>query len=420
MNLKRGHPRSVRRLAVLAVAVGVLLTGAVSIGGAHPVLPGPADPTTAANLAPLWTSQFGNGKYRASPVVAGDFIYVGDSNGYLTKLPLATGTAGESPVFSPTWTTNVCFNGIMSKPAVGGGRVFVSTIAGSVCAFDEATGALIWRRIIPSFGWASGPLLVDNLVYVTGHNGDVVAYDAFSATGTQCWATNVGGSDTQNPMYGGPIMLGDQVYVGTFDGRIMAVTPPVNCGAATVTELARFTGGRISDVLATDGVSLYAAVNYPTSPSVGTVRVVSLTPQGQIRWNVDTGLDPTYDLKIQAPAVVDGVVYAPTKTKLVYLRSDTGARIALADTSPNQPTTPAVVNGVAYVGGIQVSGAASGALQAFDARTGIPLYYAHTRTVANTVPAVAPDGTVLLGGGNSGQGAGVIWAFAPTNPPHNQ
>jgi outer membrane protein assembly factor BamB len=140
---------------------------------------------------------------------------------------------------------------------------------------------------------------------------------------------------------------------------------------------------------------------------------VSLTPQGQIRWNVGVGRNPSYDGTVQAPAVVNSTVYVPTKTTLVYLRGATGGRIALADTSPNQPTTPAVLNGVAYVGGV---GGLTGALQAFDAQTGVLPYYSHTATVAFTSPAVAPDGTVVLGGGN---GAGVIWAFAPTNAPQN-
>jgi outer membrane protein assembly factor BamB len=403
-------PGRVRQLGALAIAIAALLSGAASVVGADPA---PASPATAANLAPIWASHFGSGKYQASPVVAGDFVYVGDEDGYLTKFPLATGTASASPTFTATWRTNVCFNGIYSKPAVGNSRVFVSTIAGQVCAFNDQTGAFIWRQQMPRGGWANGPVLVGDTVYATGHNGDVLA---ISRAGTLLWSANVGGSDAQHPLLGGPIVLNGTVYVGTYDGRIMAVTP------TTVTQLAKFDGGQINDVLATDGTNLYASVNYPTSPSVGTVRVVSLTPQGQIRWNIDTRLDPTYSGRVQAPTVVDGIVYAPTKFNIVYLRSDTGARVALADTSPNQPTTPALANGVAYVGGIQGSGAPTGALQAFDAKTGIPLYYSHTPTVANTSPAVAADGTVLLGGGNAsgGQGSGVVWAYASANPTQNR
>jgi outer membrane protein assembly factor BamB len=396
-----------------------LLIGAATSVGAAPVPAAPASPATAANLAPTWVSHFGSGKYHASPVVAGQFVYVGDEDGYLTKLPLATGTT-SAPAFTPVWSTNVCFNGIFSKPAVGSSRVFVATIAGYVCAFNDQTGEFIWRQRMPAGSWATGPVLVGDTLYASGFNGDVRAFDAYSSTGTPRWTATVDGPD--GSILTGVTVLGGKVYVGTSDGRIMAVTPPATAGApATVTQLAAFDGGQVNDVVATDGTNLYASVNYFTSPGVGTVRVVSLTPQGQVRWNVDTKLNPTHNGRIQAPAVVDGVVYAPTKTNVVYLRTDTGTRVALADTSPNQPTTPAVVNGVAYVGGIQASGSPTGALQAFDAKTGVPLYYSHTSTVANTSPAVAADGTVLLGGGNAsgGQGAGVLWAYRPATPQQN-
>jgi outer membrane protein assembly factor BamB len=421
MNENRSRlPGRVRRLGALAIVTASLLAGAVSFVGADPAPAGPASPATAGNLAPEWVSHFGNGKYQASPVVAGDFVYAGDMDGYLTKLPLATGTASAPPTFAPTWTTDECFNSILSRPAVGTGRVFVATAAGYVCAFDEDDGAFIWRQMMPRFGWANGPVLVGDTLYATGHRGDVLALD--SGTGTPRWTANVGGADPDHQLYGSPVVLDGAVYVGTYDGRLMAITPPAAPGTpATVTELATFPGGQINDALATDGTNLYASISHLTQSSVGTVRVVSLTRQGQVRWNVDTGHNPTYNMRIQAPVVVDGIVYAPTRTNLVYLRSDTGAHIALADTSPNQPTTPTVVNGVAYVGGIQDGGGRVGALQAFDGRTGLRLYYSHTSTVANTVPAVAPDGKVLLGGGNAGggQGFGVIWAYQPATPRHN-
>jgi outer membrane protein assembly factor BamB len=411
-------PYRVRRLGALAIATAALLGGGVSFVGADPAPAGPASPATAANLAPKWTSHFGSGKYQASPVVAGNFVYVGDEDGFLTKLPLATGTASQPGTFTPTWTTNVCFNSIFSKPVVANGRVFVATAAGYVCAFDDNTGTFLWRQWMGVGQWANGPVLVGDTLYATGSNGTVAAFDAFSGTGAPRWRVNIG-SDSQHPWFTGPTVLNGTVYVGTVDGRIMAVTPPATAGApATVTQLGPKFDGQINDAVATDGTNLYASVDKPTSPSVGTVNVVSLTQQGAVRWNFPTGLDPTYNGRIAGPAVVNGIVYAPTKFGIVLLR-DNGTRVAVADTSPNQPTTPTIANGVAYAGGIQGSGAPTGALQAFDAATGVRLYYAHTPTVAHTTPAVAPDGTVLLGGGNGSQGAGVLWAYAPATPQQN-
>ncbi|NUT97781.1 MAG: PQQ-binding-like beta-propeller repeat protein [Saccharothrix sp.] len=408
-------------LAVAAAAVA--LTGALPAAGANPA---PASPATAASLAPIWSSHFGAGKYHASPVVAGEHVYVGDENGHITKLPLATGTAG--PGFTPTWSTNECFNGIYSKPAVGHGKVFVSTIAGLVCAFDDVTPPvpgpdgvprpkLLWRVQVPNKGQANGPVLAGDTVYATGQNGDVLALD--QATGTPRWTANVGGADAQHPLVASPTVLDGKVYVGTYDGRIMSVTPPTTGTTATATRIQSFTG-RFSDVLATDGTNLYGALNDPAAPYSGTVHAVSVTTGGDIRWNHDTGHPHPYSGRVQAPAVVDRIVYVPTKTHIVYVDGESGRWAgATADAGLNQPTTPAVVNGVVYTGGVGASGGASGALQAFDAKTGVLLYYSRTDTVANTSPAVAPDGKVLLGGGNGAQGAGVVWAYAPAAVQRN-
>ena len=59
--------------------------------------------------------------------------------------------------------------------------------------------------------------------------------------------------------------------------------------------------------------------------------------------------------------MVDGIVYVPTKTHIVYVDSESGLWAkATADAGLNQPTTPAVVNGVAYTGGIAAGGAEIG------------------------------------------------------------
>jgi hypothetical protein len=103
----------------LAMVAAALLAGAGSFVGADPAPTTPASPATAAHIKPKWTSHFGSGKYLASPVVAGDCVYIGDEDGTLSKLPLATGTAAAAPTYQSTWETDECFNGIYSKVAVG-------------------------------------------------------------------------------------------------------------------------------------------------------------------------------------------------------------------------------------------------------------------------------------------------------------
>ncbi|GAA0229739.1 hypothetical protein GCM10010492_30260 [Saccharothrix mutabilis subsp. mutabilis] len=319
------------------------------------------------------------------PFVAGDHAYVGDENSHLTKLPLTTSTAGSR--LHPDLERERVLQRRLQQAAVGHGKVFVSTIAGFVCAFDRTPPVsgtdgiprpeLMWRARMPSKGWANGPVLAHDTLYAIGDNGDILALDR--STGAPRWTANVGGSDAQHPLLAAPTVLEGKLYVGIHDGRIMSVTPP-------------------------------------TTGTTGTVRAVSLTTTGTTRWKQDTGHACTCSGRAQAPAVVDGIVCAPTKTHIFYLDRDTGTWTASADTSPNQPTTPAVMIGVAYTGGNASGGMTSGALQAFDAKIGALLDYLRTHTVANTSPAVAPDGKVLLGGGNGCQGGRVVLAYTPSAP----
>ncbi|GAB3765905.1 outer membrane protein assembly factor BamB family protein [Microlunatus parietis] len=409
-----------RRLcAIAAVTTAVLLTATIAPAGAA----GPATPDTAMTLAPTWTSHFGDGKYRSSPVVSGDHVYIGDEDGRLTKLPLATGTEGDPGSFVPTWSSNDCGHQIQSSPVVAGSRVFVGTLAGYVCAFDDATGGLLWRQAVPHGGWVNGLAIVGDTLYATARGGAVVAFDAFSDRGNRRWAARAAEGDAEHPMLAGPLVLDGTIYVGTFDGRIVAVAPPVPGGTEpTVTEVRRFLGGRIDDTLASDGADLYFAVNYRVGQNIGMVRLVSLTTEGQVRWNRRAESDPLYNDRVPTPTTAGDRVYFPTHSSILVLDSATGRQTAVADTGAQKPTTPTVVNGVLYTGGLQIGGQAFGALQAFDAATGALLFYRRTPTVANTTPAVAPDGTVLLGGGNAGggQGGGVVWAYAPSDAPQHR
>lgn len=407
-----------RRLGASAVVTAVLLFGTIAAAGAS----GPAGPATAATLAPAWSSHFGVGKYGSSPVIAGDFVYVGDEDGALTKLPLATGTASDPGTFTPTWTTTEeCFNQILSDPVVANKKVFVGTIAGYVCAFDDATGELLWRQAMPNGGWVNGLTLVGDTLYASAWYGAVVAFDAFSETGTPRWTAQVEGADKDHPVFAAPVVLKGTVYLGDNDGRILAITPPPpGDTTADVTELRRFVGARVDDALATDGTNLFLTINYELRPNSGLVRVLSLTPTGKTRWSDPLEFDRRYNGLVPTPTVVGGKVYVPTHSSVVVLDSETGHRDAIADTGDQLPTSPTVVNGVIYVGGLQIGGHPFGALQAFEATTRKLLYYSRTSTVAKTTPAVAANGTVVLGGGNGDQGAGVLWAYAPADFPQNR
>jgi outer membrane protein assembly factor BamB len=88
--------------------------------------------------------------------------------------------------------------GPRATPAVGEGRVYALGATGILNALDASDGTVVWSRNaasdtdakLPTFGFVSSPLVVDDEVVV--HTGALVAYDL--ATGDPRWSGPSGGS----------------------------------------------------------------------------------------------------------------------------------------------------------------------------------------------------------------------------------
>jgi outer membrane protein assembly factor BamB len=153
----------------------------------------------------LWRRQIGPGW--SSFAVQGDVFYTQEQRGQDEIVTCYNVTTGQ-PVWmhrdqARFWESNGGA-GPRATPTFSKGRLYTLGATGIVNALDAADGAVVWSRSasadtgvkVPGWGFASSPLVVDDMVIVATA-GRLVAYDL--ASGAQRWLGPAGGTGYSSP-----------------------------------------------------------------------------------------------------------------------------------------------------------------------------------------------------------------------------
>jgi outer membrane protein assembly factor BamB len=195
----------------------------------------------------MWRRPIGPGW--SSFAVDGDLLYTQEQRGDEEIVSCYRVSTGE-PVWmhrDPVrfWESNGGA-GPRATPTLSNGRVYTHGATGVVNALDAATGKVVWSqnaatdasREVPDWGFASSPLVVNDVVIVAA-SGQLVGYDA--ATGKRRWLGPTGGGGYSSP------------HIATIDG---------------VTQVLHLRGSRTTSVSPVDGTILWEHVWEPGTSMV--------------------------------------------------------------------------------------------------------------------------------------------------------
>jgi outer membrane protein assembly factor BamB len=207
----------------------------------------------AKTCTPLWTGATGNAVF-SSPAVANGVVYVGSEDKKLYAFSAAAGstnciTTGTPPVktCTPLWTGATGSIIYTSSPAVANGLVYVGSFDYKLYAFSAAAGSTnctttgtppvttctpLWTGAT-GFSIESSPAVANGVVYVGSADGKLYAFGA-AAGSTNCTTSGTPPVTTCTPLRtvatgsqvnSSPAVANGVVYVGSYDGKLYALTP---------------------------------------------------------------------------------------------------------------------------------------------------------------------------------------------------
>lgn len=152
-----------------------------------------------------WKAETG-GDTDASPVVVGDFVYAAAETGKPCLRAFDRSKAGAK-----LWEFGGCWRGFWSTPAVVDNRLYIGGHDGVLYCLAADSGQVLWTFAAQASIWCS-PVVVDGKVVFGSHDPFLYMLDA--ADGALIWKYEVGGR-----VHSTPCVVGGQIHVGSTNGE---------------------------------------------------------------------------------------------------------------------------------------------------------------------------------------------------------
>ncbi len=235
------------------------------------------------------------------------------------------------------WTFSNPPSNLFSNPAVVDGVLYSGSIDSNLYALDARTGALVWKRTIPSYQF-SPPAVSNGVVYVGSCDKNLYAVDA--KTGNVLWTYTTGAC-----VFTSPAVVNGVVYVGS--DSLYALD------AATGTLLWKYASAFyiLSSPAVANGVVCFGSGSYGTG---GTVYALNANT-GALLWSFST----QYDVE-PSPAISDGAVYVAERNGPFFALNLVTGSVLWDNLSTLCCSSAAVAYGKVYVSDFDVVWALGG------------------------------------------------------------
>lgn len=326
----------------------------------------------AKHLKIVWSVMTG-ARVSSSPAVVNGVVYIGSDDGTLWALEAGTGQEAWSATTGGT---------IHSSPAVSAGVVYVGSSDGKMYAFDAQDGSTVWTKTLDGGEIIASPLVVGKRVFIGTKGGKFYALS--KATGGVKWSHQIW------DVWGSAAYKNGLVYVGSDQYKLYAYH-----AVSGKLKWSRTLDGRVRGVPSISGSLVFVG------DDEGIVSAFNRNT-GHLRWSSRPVPKSTNAIVRCAPAIARGLVFVdtgettPMDGHVVAFRANTGKKVWKSHMADYAESSPAIANGVLYVGSYDTR------MYAYDVDNGKELWTSGWGTLDGGVsssPAVS-GGKVYVGVGD--------------------